>query len=84
MSSGERNALQELVNCVEKMVGLSPHADFEVWRETRDWLHAAWLEYRTALSKPPPDHEDFEALQHRQKNRRRKAEPAPGEKNDRD
>ena len=72
MSSEERDALQELVNCVEKMVALSPHAEFEVWRETRDWLHAAWLEYRTALSKPPPDHEDFEALQHRQKNRRRK------------
>jgi len=28
-------------------------------------------------AEPPPDHEDFEALQRRHKNRRRKAEPAP-------
>lgn len=72
-------SLRELINCVEKMVGVKYSADQMVWVDTRNHLGLALQEYRTALSRaePPPDHNDFEALQRRQKNRRRKAEPAP-------
>ena len=59
MSSGEQDALRELINCVEKMTELSPHAELMVWRETRDWLHLALQEYKAALSHEPGDTEWF-------------------------
>ena len=52
--SGERNALHELINCVEKMVGVKYSADQVVWVDTRNYLGMALQEYRTARSEAEP------------------------------
>ena len=52
--TGERDALRELINCAEKMVGVAYDADRLVWVETRDWLGAALQEYQAVLSQPAP------------------------------
>ena len=81
MSSGERDALRDEVEVVIRILRRHVRLTDSLGESAAATRAANVLETRVlamlSQAEPPPDHEDFEALQRRQKNRRRKAEPAP-------
>ncbi len=92
MNSGERDALpNKLLAAVRDRVAAATRVESIIesdparaakYREDANQAQKGiedLISRLAALSQaePPPDHEDFEALQRRHKNRRRKVEPAP-------
>ena len=79
MSSGESSALRWEARCDNDGWFLAERGSNRIQFCGSEVEVNAVRNVLNALSQaePPPDHEDFEALQRRHKNRRRKAEPVP-------